>query len=63
MSSLSTPVSFLSAGSEVWPLAGCACVCVCAPRCLRGFVYFVICVCTHAGNHLFYVSADVWMID
>lgn len=30
MSSLSTPVSFLSAGSEVWALAGCACVCVCA---------------------------------
>lgn len=62
MSSLSTPVSFLSAGSEVWALAGCACVCVCVPRCLRGFVYFVMCL--HAcWESSFYVCADVWMMD
>lgn len=60
MSSLSTPVSFLSAGSEVWALAGCACVCASVSAWICVFCY----TCLHAcWESSFYVCADVWMMD
>lgn len=57
MSSLSTPVSFLSAGSEVWALAGCACVCASVSACILlyvfarmlGIIFLCLCRCVDDG--------------